>query len=301
MIPAAFAYHRPRTVAAALRLMQAHGPDARVLAGGQSLLPMMKLRLATPARVIDISRIATLRRIRLREGRLRIGALVTHWMIESSQVVRRAAPALVETAAVIGDLQVRNLGTIGGSLAHADPAADYPATMLALDAEVTLQGPAGTRTVTAAGFLRGLMQTAAEPDELLIEVSVPAAPPRFGAAYVKMSNPASGFALAGVAAAIRLDEAGRCAEVRVGITGVAAAAYRAPGVEEALTGQDPEDGLLAQAAAAASEGIEANADIHASAEYRLHLARVLTRRALGLARHRARARRRGRPPRERVG
>ncbi len=289
MIPAAFAYHRPRTVQSALRLLQLHGHDAKILAGGQSLLPMMKLRVATPAHLIDIGRVASLRGIRLRQGVLRIGAMATHQEIEFSPAVRRAAPALVETAAVIGDLQVRNLGTIGGALIHADPVADYPATVLALDAEFTLQGPAGVRTVPAAEFFLGPMTTDAGPDEIMTEVAIPASPLRFGAAYLKMPNPASGFALVGVAAAIGLDQAGRCAHVRVGITGVASAAYRASGAEAALAGQEPTDETLARAAAVAADGVDANSDIHASAEYRTHLAGVLARRALVLARDRAMA------------
>ncbi|MDQ7840301.1 MAG: xanthine dehydrogenase family protein subunit M [bacterium] len=295
MIPAAFAYHRPRTVQAALRMLLSHGHDAKILAGGQSLLPMMKLRVATPAHLIDIGRVASLRGIRLRRGVLRIGAMATHREIEISPTVRRAAPVLAETAAVIGDLQVRNLGTIGGTLVHADPVADYPATVLALDAEFTLLGPSGVRTVPAAEFFLGLMTTAAGPDELLTEIAIPAAPPRLGAAYLKMPNPASGFALAGVAAVIGLDPAGHCVHVRVGITGVASTAYRAFGVEAALAGAEPTDEVLAAAAASAADGVEANPDIHASAEYRMHLAGVLTRRALTLARDRAMAvRRRGR-------
>ncbi|MBM3471021.1 MAG: xanthine dehydrogenase family protein subunit M [Armatimonadetes bacterium] len=295
MIPAAFAYHRPRTVQAAMRLLLTHGHDAKILAGGQSLLPMMKLRVATPAHLIDIGHVTSLRGIRLRQGRLRIGAMATHREIELSPAVRRAAPVLAETAAVIGDLQVRNLGTIGGALMHADPVADYPATVLALEAEFTLQGPSGVRTVPAAEFFLGPMTTAAGPDEIMTEIAVPAAPPMRGAAYLKMPNPASGFALAGVAAVIGLDQSGRCVHVRVGITGVASAAYRASGVEAALSWKEPNDEALERAAAAAADGVEANPDIHASAEYRIHLAGVLTRRALALARDRAMAvRRRGR-------
>jgi carbon-monoxide dehydrogenase medium subunit len=287
MIPAAFTYHRPRTVQAALQLLQKHGGDAKLLAGGQSLLAMMKLRLVAPAHLVDLGRITSLRRIRLRDGHVVLGAMATHWMIESSAVVRRGAPALADTAATIGDVQVRNLGTLGGSLVHGDPAADYPATMLALDAEFTLVGPGGERAIPADQFFQGVMTTAVREDEILTEVSVPVPPARFGAAYVKMTNPASGFALAGVAAALRLDEAGRCVHVRVAVTGVAGAAYRALGVERALVGQEPADELLAQAAEAAAAGVEANEDIHASAGYRLHLARVLARRALALARERA--------------
>jgi len=287
MIPAAFTYHRPRTVQAALKLLATYGPDAKVLAGGQSLLPMMKLRVVEPAHIVDIGRIAALRRIRVRGGWLRLGALVTHWMIESSAAVRRAAPVLAETAAAIGDVQVRNLGTIGGALAHADPAADYPAAVLALDAQIALAGPDGARTVPAAQFFQGIMTTAAAPGELITEVGIPVRPDRAGSSYQKMANPASGFAICGVAAVVGLDEAGRCAHVRVGITGVASAPYRAFGVEAALAGAEPSADRLAEAAAAAADGVEANEDLHASAEYRLHLARVLTRRALVAAVERA--------------
>jgi carbon-monoxide dehydrogenase medium subunit len=295
MIPAAFTYHRPRTVQAALRLLSAHD-DAKVLAGGQSLLPMMKLRILEPAHIIDIGRIAALRKIRVREGRLRIGALVTHWMLEESPAVRRAAPVLAEAAATIGDLQVRNLGTIGGSLVHGDPAADYPAVVLALDAECVLTGPDGNRTVPAAEFFQGIMTTAIRPGEVLVDVAVPVRTGRLGASYQKMANPASGFALAGAAAVVGLDETGRCAHVRVGVTGVGPAAYRALAVEAALTGHEPSEDLIAQAAHAATDGVVANEDLHAGAEYRLHLGRVMTKRALTAAVERARGRRRKTSP-----
>jgi carbon-monoxide dehydrogenase medium subunit len=291
MIPAAFTYHRPRTVQAALRLLRAHD-DAKVLAGGQSLLPMMKLRILEPAHVIDIGRIGALRRIRVREGRLRIGALVTHWMLEQSPAVGRAAPILAEAASTIGDLQVRNLGTVGGSIVHGDPAADYPAVMLALDAGFALTGPSGDRTVPAGEFFQGIMTTAIEPGELLIDVLVPIPAGRVGGSYQKMSNPASGFALAGAAAVVVLDEAGRCARVRVGVTGVGPAGYRAVAVEEALAGREPTDELIAQAAQVATDGVVANEDLHAGAEYRLHLGRVMTKRALMAAVDRARRSRR---------
>jgi carbon-monoxide dehydrogenase medium subunit len=297
MIPAAFSYHRPRTIEAALRLLQKHGPDAKVMAGGQSLLPMMKLRIVEPAHVIDIGRIAGLRKIRLRDGQLRIGAMVTHWMLESSPAVRRAAPALAEAAAVIGDLQVRNLGTLGGSLVHGDPAADYPAVALALDAEFSLTGPGGDRTIAASEFFQGIMTTAAQPDELLTEIRIPVPAGQVGASYQKMANPASGFALAGAAAVMGLDAQGRCAHVRVGVTGVAAAAYRPAAVEQALLGREPTDEVIAASAQRASEGVDANQDLHAGAEYRLLLARVLTRRALIAARDRAGQRGRRASPR----
>ncbi len=290
MIPASFTYHRPKTLQAVVRLLQTLSPDAKVLAGGQSLLPMMKLRVAVPAQLIDITRIAALRRIRVRDGRLHIGALATHWMVESTPAVRRTAPVLAECASLIGDLQVRNLGTIGGNVMHADPAADYPAVLLALGAEFALQGPDGNRVVPVDGFFQGLMATAGRPDELLIDISVPVAAPRTGAAYLKMPNPASGFALAGVAAAVVLDADGRCTGARVGITGVAPSPFRAKKVEQALSGRELTDDLLAEAAKTAADGVEVNADIYASGAYRRHLARVLTQRSLAAARDRVRSR-----------
>ena len=292
MIPAAFTYHRPKTLQAALRQLQTLGADAKILAGGQSLLAMMKLRVTTPPHLIDITRITALRRIRLREGRLHIGALATHWMIESTPAVRRAAAVLAEAAGMIGDLQVRNLGTIGGSVMHADPAADYTAVLLALAAEVSLQKPSGSRVVPVDGFIQGVMATAAAADEVLTEVIVPAAPPRSGAAYLKVPNPASGFALAGVAAAVALDADGRCTHARIGITGVGAVPYRSKKVEQALTGRELTDDMLAGAAGAAADGVEPNDDIFASADYRRHLARVLTVRAVTAARDRAQSRKR---------
>ncbi len=291
MIPAPFSYHRPRTVAAALRLLEKHGPDAKIVAGGQSMLPMMKLRVATPAHLVDIGRISALKRIALRGGWLRLGALATHWEIETAGAVARGAPLMAETAAAIGDLQVRNLGTLGGTLAHADPAADYPAAVLALGAEIVAQGPGGIRTIGSDEFFLGPMMSALDPLEVLTEVRLRAAPARSGAAYLKIANPASGYALAGVAAVVVLDRYGACSHVRVGVTGVASTAYRALQTERFLEGKEPGDEQIESAAQAASAGVEASSDIHAGADYRLHLARVLARRALLLARDRSRARR----------
>lgn len=268
MIPAAFEYVRARDLGEALEALARYGDEARVLAGGHSLLPAMKLRLAQPKVVVDIGRLAELRELREEDGRIRIGALVTHGEIESSALLARSCPLLPEVAARIGDLQVRNRGTIGGSLAHADPAADWPAAVLALEAELVVAGRPGTRTVRAEEFFVDLFQTALGPGEILTEVRVPVTGP--GAAYEKFAQKASGFALCGVAAAAA-DGA-----VRVAVTGVAAKAYRARGTEEALRrGASP-----AEAAGRAAEGVEPLGDLHASPEYRAHLARVLARRAL---------------------
>lgn len=268
MIPVAFEYVRVRDLGEAIEALARYGEEARVLAGGHSLLPAMKLRLAQPKVVVDIGRIAELREIREEEGRIRIGALVTHGEIESSALLSRSCPLLPEVASRIGDLQVRNRGTIGGSLAHADPAADWPAAVLALEAEIAVAGPQGMRTVRAEEFFIDLFQTMLRPGEILTEVRVP--PTERGVAYEKFAQKASGFALCGAAAAVVDGTA------RVALTGVAAKAYRARATEEALQGGAPP----AEAAVRATEGVEPLGDLHASAEYRAHLARVLVRRAL---------------------
>ncbi|MGH2453663.1 MAG: FAD binding domain-containing protein [bacterium] len=287
MIPAPFAYHAPTTVADALRLLGTYGPAARLLAGGHSLLPLMKLRLAAPAHLIDLGRIPDLREIRREGSAVHIGAMATHWMIESSDLLKTQIPLLPETAAQIGDLQVRNVGTIGGSLAHADPAADYPAAVLALEATLTAEGPGGRRSIPASEFFTGLYATALGPDEILLEVAVAPQGAASGAAYVKFPHPASGFAVVGIAAVIQLDGQRGVQRVRVGVNGVAPVPYRAAGVEERLAGRAADTAALADAAAAAADKVDVNADVFASAEYRAHLARVLTRRALGAALERA--------------
>lgn len=286
MIPAAFEYHRPASVSEALQLLQQLS-DAKLLAGGHSLLPMMKLRLTSPAHLIDLGRIEAMRYIRQDGQTLAIGALTTHWGIESSQVAHTTAPALAEAASRIGDVQVRNVGTIGGSLAHADPAADYPAAMLALDGQIVAESPRGRRTIPAVEFFTGIFTTALAPEEVLVEIRVPATSGRAGQAYLKFPHPASGFAVVGVAAAITLDGAGRCTRARIGITGVGPAAYRPTAVENQLTGAPLDEKVVAAAAAHAADGVDVNEDLFASAEYRAHLARVFTKRAVLAAAQRA--------------
>jgi len=285
VIPAAFEYHVASSVEEALRLLQAL-PEAKLLAGGHSLLPMMKLRVLSPPHLIDIGRIAELRGIREEPGGVVIGAMTTHWAIESSPVVRAQVPLLAETAARIGDVQVRNAGTIGGSLVHADPAADYPATILALEAEMVAAGPRGRRAIPAREFFTGVLASAVRPDEVLTEVRVPSPPPGAGTAYLKFAHPASGFAVVGVAAVLRA-RAGRCEEVRVGVTGVGPTAYRAAAVERALAGAALDERAIAAAAERAADGVEVNEDLFATAEYRAHLARVFAKRALTAAWQRA--------------
>ncbi len=273
MYPANFDYRRPATVDEAIALLAQHGDAAKVLAGGHSLIPAMKLRLAQPKVVVDIGRIEALSYVREARGAIAIGAMTTHHEIESSAVLRDLSPLLAETASHIGDPQVRNKGTIGGSLAHADPAADYPAAILALDAEIDIAGPLGRRTVKASDFFVDLLQTALEPNEIIVEIRVPATGK--SVAYEKTEQKASGFALAGAAVVVSADG------VRVGITGVAAKAYRATAVEQALAGQlTPTPQAIALAASHAADRVLALADIHASAEFRAHLAGVNTRRAI---------------------
>ena len=272
MIPAAFDYERPATLEQALHLLGKHGEDARLLAGGHSLLPAMKLRLTQPKLLIDIGRIEELGGIRDDGGVLVLGALATHRAIETSELLRARCPLLPEVAAHIGDSQVRNRGTIGGSIAHADPAADWPAAILALEAVVEVAGAGGRRTIKANDLFVDMLATSIAPGEIITRILVQ--PTRKTVAYEKFAQKASGFAIAGAAVVRDADS------VRVGITGVAARAYRAGAVEEALAGAELGPAAARAAAEHAAEDVEPLADIHASGAFRAHLARVLTRRAL---------------------
>lgn len=287
MIPSAFEYMRPTSVSEAVQFLASHSDDAKILAGGHSLVPMMKLRLANPGILIDIGRLPELSTIREQGGSLVLGACVTHYAVETSALLRQRCPLLPETAAAIGDVQVRNRGTIGGSIAHADPAADWPAAILALGASIKLVRMGGERMINAADFFVAMLTTVMESQDLLTEIHVPVAPPRTGSAYLKVAQPASGFALTGVAAQVTLAADNTVQSVAVGITGVSDTSYRAQAVEQALQGRQANAEALAQAAAHAADGVEALEDIHASADYRAHLARVYTRRALQQAIERA--------------
>jgi aerobic carbon-monoxide dehydrogenase medium subunit len=281
MIPSAFEYMAPTTLQEAVSLLSTHKDEAKVLAGGHSLLPMMKLRLAAPAYVIDLGRIPDLAYIRENGGRIQIGPMTTHFMVESSDLLRQRLTALPEAAGMIGDVQVRNRGTIGGSLAHADPAGDLPAVMQMAEAQFKLIGPGGERTVAAEQFFVDLLTTALSPDELVAEIQLNVPPARTGTAYMKVFQKASGFAIVGVAVRVTLGADGRACQVaRVGITGVAAKSFRASGVEQALEGKGIDEAAITAAAEQASDGVEALSDLHASGEYRLALARVYTKRAL---------------------
>jgi len=287
MIPESFEYHVPRTLEEAAQLIAQFGDDGKLLAGGHSLVPMMKLRLASPKHLVDLGRLDGLRYILEKDGWLEIGALTTHYRIESSSLLKEKCPLLPMTAREIGDVQVRNKGTLGGNLAHADPAADWPAAIVALEAELKAVSAAGERWIPASEFFVGLMATSLSPGEILTAIRFPLLPPRTGDAYIKHPHPATGFAVVGVAARVTLNEKGAVETAQVGITGVGLAAYRASAVENEIRGKLPTAKNLQQAASHAAEGVEANDDLYASAEYRAHLATVYTERALAAAAERA--------------
>lgn len=279
MIPAPFEYHAPASVKEAIGLLERHGDDAKVLAGGHSLLPIMKFRLAQPKVVVDIGRIPGLDKIEARGSTISIGALATHDAVEHSDALRTQCPLLSEVASVIGDMQVRNRGTIGGALAHADPAADYPGAILALEAEIVATGPKGTRTIPARDFFVEMLTTALLPTEIVTEVRVPVIGKGTGTAYKKHPHPASGYAVVGAAVVIQVS-GGKCQKVAVGLNGVAGKAYRASAVEKALTGRSLDEPTIASAAAHAADGVDVQSDLYASSEFRAHLASVYTKRAL---------------------
>jgi carbon-monoxide dehydrogenase medium subunit len=291
MIPAAFAYERASTVDEALGLLLEHGADAKVIAGGQSLLPLMKLRLARPDRLIDIGRIDSLRGVRtLPDGRLAIGALTTYAQLLDERSVMGLA-LMADALPRIADVQVRNRGTVGGAIAHADPAADMPAILLALDAEVVARSAhRGERTIPVGEFFEGAFSTALAPDELITEIRVPSPSGSYGSAYRVLEQPASGFAIAGVAAVVgRTDDAadeGIVDVVSVAVTGVGDKPYRATSVENALRGTKLGSAAIGSAMAAITEGISVQGDIHANTEYRTAMAGVMARRALEAARER---------------
>ena len=287
MFPTEFTYAAPATLAEAVQLMQ--GADVKPLAGGQSLLPLMKLRLASPGQLVDLRRIGELRGIREDGDAIIIGAMTTYLTALKSSVLARRAPLVVEAARVVGDMQVRARGTIGGSLAHADPGGDMPAVMLALNADVAVAGPSGTRVIPITSLFTGMLETAIQPNELLTAIRFKAIDtPDTGSAYAKHHHPASGYAVVGVAAIVRLGADGTCQEARVAVTGAGENAKRATGVEQALVGKPLDDATISQAAASAANGLDLLSDSYASADFRAHLAQVYTQRALATAAQRAR-------------
>ncbi len=277
MIPAEFDYKRATSLDEAISLLQQSNGEGKFLAGGHSLIPLMKLRLSEPGVLIDIARIPHLQGIREKDGKLEIGAASSHTDIASSELVRRLCPVVAEAAGEIGDPQVRNRGTIGGSLAHADPAADYPAVMVALDAEIHIKGSGGWRAVKADDFFQGMFTVDLAEDELIVGVQIA---PAKNAAYAKLHQRASHYAIVGVAANLEMD-GNVCRSARIGLTGASTHAQRLTQVEAALAGKELSQANIDAAAAVAADGLQdVNSDIHASEAYRRAMVKVFTRRAI---------------------
>lgn len=289
MVTAAFDYQAPSSVEEALELLS-NSDDAKILAGGHSLIPMMKLRLAEPGALIDLGRIEGLSYVNeTGDGGLAIGPMTSYYDLVTSDAVASRAPLIAEAAAQVADPQVRNMGTIGGSLSHADPAGDLPAVAIALNAQLVLTSSSGSRTVSADDFFIDLFTTALGPDEILTEIQIPAAPASSGSAYAKMANKASHYAIVGAAVVIATDGDGNCVSASVGITGAGPSASRASESESRLVGSSLDDAAVFSAAGHAADGIELNEDVHASAEYREHLTKVYALRAIRTAIERASA------------
>lgn len=291
MKPAAFAYHDPTTTDEALALLAQFGDEAKPLAGGQSLVPLMNFRLARPAHVIDLNGVAALSYLQVEDGMLRIGAMTRQRAVERSPVVAAGWPLLQAATAYIGHVPIRNRGTVGGSLAHADPAAELPATMAALEAEFVVCSTRGERRLRSKEFFLGYLTTALAPDELLVEVRVPPCPPATSWAFVEVSRRHGDFALVGVAALLTLDATGVIGEARLAFTGAAPTPLRARRAEAWLRGQAPTEAAFREAARLAAQELEPESDLHASADYRREVGGVLARRALAQAAARALAQR----------
>lgn len=287
MIPATFDYHVASSVDEAVALLQQYGDDAKLLAGGHSLIPAMKLRLAQPAHLIDLGKIGGLSYIREEEGAVVVGAMTTYTTIIGSEVLGRYFAILPEGASLIGDPQVRNRGTIGGSIAHSDPAADMPGIVLALKAEISVRGPNGARTIAADDFFTGLFETALQPGEVVTELRFAKPHAHTGSAYAKLANKASHYAVAGCAAVVTLNSDGTCATASVVITGASVKATRASAVEAALVGKRLDAETVASATADAASGLEMLEDIHGSKAYRAQMAGVMAKRAVLKAAERA--------------
>ncbi|MPZ86652.1 MAG: xanthine dehydrogenase family protein subunit M [Nitriliruptorales bacterium] len=282
MIPFPFDYVRPASVAEAIAALGEHGDEAKILAGGHSLLPLMKLRLAAPGVIVDLGRVGELRGVRDDGDMLAIGAMTTHAAVVDDPLVRQHCGILSQTAALVGDPQVRHRGTIGGSLAHGDAAGDLPAVALAVGAELVAEGPAGRRTIPASDFFIDYLSTALGEDEVLVEVRMPKLGPGWGYHYEKFNRVAQAWAVVGACALVRRENGG-IAEARVGLTNMGTVPVRAGTTEQALAGASADSGAIAEAAAHAAEGTDPPTDLSAHADYRRHLAQVLTRRALEAA------------------
>jgi carbon-monoxide dehydrogenase medium subunit len=287
MIPPPFEYHRAKTIPEAVALLKQYGDDAKILSGGQSLIPMMKLRIARPARLIDINQVPGLAYIKEEGGFLKIGGLTREADLESSDVIRAKYPIIHDTAGVIADPQVRNLATVGGNLAHGDPANDHPATMLALGAQVVATGPQGERTIAIEDFFLSIFTTALKHEEILTEIRIPSPPPRSGGAYFKLERKVGDFATAAVAAQVTLDASGTCQKAGIGLTNVGPKPIKAKKAEDFLRGKKLDAATIAQAAKLAADGSQPSSDLRGPAEYKKGLIQELTKRALTRAAERA--------------
>jgi carbon-monoxide dehydrogenase medium subunit len=287
MIPPPFDYHSPKTLSEAIGLLSKLGEGAKVLSGGQSLLPLMKLRLGSAGHLVDIGRIPGLEGIREEGGFLRIGGRVRESDLEHDPIVHQKYPILADTAAVIADPLVRNMATVGGNLAHGDPANDHPATMLALGASVVAQGPRGERTIPIDQFFTGLFETALKHDEILTEIRIPAPPPKSGGAYVKLERKVGDFATAGAAAQLTLGAGGEVVRAGIGLTNAGLTPIRATAAEKFLQGKKLDETTVRQAARLAADAADPSPDRRGSVEYKREMARVLTARAIKRAAMRA--------------
>jgi carbon-monoxide dehydrogenase medium subunit len=287
MIPAAFDYHAPETLAEALALLERHGEEAKILSGGQSLLPLLKLRLGQVAHLVDIGRVPGLEYIKEEGGFLKIGAATRESALERSELVRSKYPILLDTAAVIADPVVRNRATVGGNLAHGDPANDHPATMLALGASVVAQGPKGERTIPIESFFTGLFATALATNEVLTEIRVPIPPPRSGGAYVKLERKVGDFATAGAAVQVTLGAKGEVERAGIGLTAAGPKPIKAVEAEQYLKGKKPDEATITEAARLTATAAVPSADRRGAVDYKREMAHVLTARALHIAIQRA--------------
>jgi carbon-monoxide dehydrogenase medium subunit len=287
MIPQAFEYLRPKSLPEALAFLNQYGDRAKLLGGGQSLIPMMKLRLARPQYLVDLNRIAGLSYIKEDGGFLKIGGLTREAELESSALVRSKYPLLTDTTAVIADPQVRNLATVGGNLAHGDPANDHPATMIALGAEIVATSSKGERVIPVESFFVSLFTTALEPGEILTEIRIPVPPSKSGGAYFKVERKVGDFATAAVAVQLTLDDKGAIQNSGIGLTNVGATPVKAKKAEDVLRGKKPDAGTIAQAAELAAADAEPSTDLRGPAEYKKGLVKELTKRAVSRALERA--------------
>jgi aerobic carbon-monoxide dehydrogenase medium subunit len=286
VIPASFEYFRPKAITDAITLLEQHGDEAKILSGGQSLIPMMKFRLARPAYIIDINAIPGLRYIQEQEGYLKIGGLTHEADLEVSDLIHSKYPIILDTSSLIADPQVRNMATVGGNLAHGDPANDHPATMLALDAQVIATGPGGRRVIPVKDFFLSLFTTALHHDEILTEIRIPIPPARSGGAYLKLERKVGDFATVGVAAQVTLDGNGACERAGIGLTNVGPTPLKATKAEDFLKGKTLDDSHIKQAAQLAAQDARPSPDLRGPAEYKTAMVKELTRRALTRARER---------------